>query len=420
MARFLFTMLFTNDLGLPTRLVPIARELANRGHTVAICNPAYAPAKLIAESGLAAVPVPRLPQPTIDRLSKSPMWDSDCYFANIGGLLDESFTRTMTAIHADVIRDYDPDIVVDSFSPFACLAARICGKPLVTVLQGDFHPASRGFIWWEEVRPADLPDPAPIFSRVATGFGCEPVRRVVDVFAGDLVLVVGTPETDPLPPAANAIYVGPIVWQAGNGTLPEWVAAVPRDCPLVWLYPGNPHYFALPTFADSAVIIGAAIEAFAHSRMHVILTMGYQNLPKKFERLPENFMLAPYLPGIAMAEHSDLMIHHGGHGSYMTGLLAGAPQVIVPTNSERESNARRMAALGTGEFVVPTVSESGKKHLDVADFKAKVERVLTEPQYRETARRVARLMRRYGGAGEAADRIERFATTVPERSRPGG
>ena len=92
----------------------------------------------------------------------------------------------------------------------------------------------------------------------------------------------------------------------------------------------------------------------------------------------------------------------------------------MPTNSERESNARRMAALGTGEFVVPTVSESGKKHLDVADFKTKVERVLTEPQYRETARRVARLMRRYGGAGEAADRIERFATTVPERSRPGG
>ena len=409
MARFLFTMLFTNDLGLPTRMVPIARELANRGHTVAVCNPAYAPAKLITESGLAAVPVPRLPRPTI--ISKSLIWDSDCYFANTG-LLDESFTHTMTAIHADVIRDYDPDIVVDSYSPFACLAARICGKPLVTVLQGDFHPASRGFIWWEEVRPADLPDPAPIFSRVATGFGCEPVRRVVDVFAGDLVLVVGTPETDPLPPAANAIYVGPIVWQAGNGTLPEWVAAVPRDCPLVWLYPGNPHYFALPAFADSAVIIGAAIEAFAHSRMHVILTMGYQNLPKKFERLPENFMLAPYLPGIAMAEHSDLMIHHGGHSSVMTGLLAGTPHVMVPTYSERESNARRIAELGAGEFVLPTIRESGKKWLDVALLKVKVDRVLTNSRYRQRTRQLARLMRGYGGVREAANRIERFAADV--------
>ena len=32
MARFLFTMFPVNDLGLPTRMVPIARALADRGH----------------------------------------------------------------------------------------------------------------------------------------------------------------------------------------------------------------------------------------------------------------------------------------------------------------------------------------------------------------------------------------------------
>jgi len=36
MSRFLFTMLPANDLGLPTRLVPIARALADRGHDVAV------------------------------------------------------------------------------------------------------------------------------------------------------------------------------------------------------------------------------------------------------------------------------------------------------------------------------------------------------------------------------------------------
>ena len=34
MAKFLFTMMPANDLGLPTRLVPIARALADRGHEV--------------------------------------------------------------------------------------------------------------------------------------------------------------------------------------------------------------------------------------------------------------------------------------------------------------------------------------------------------------------------------------------------
>jgi UDP:flavonoid glycosyltransferase YjiC (YdhE family) len=409
MARFLFTMLISNDLGLPSRMVPIARELASRGHSVAICNPSHAPARLIAESGLAAVPLPQLPRPTIR--ARSRVWDPDCLFANMG-FLDESFTRMMTAIHVDVVRDYDPDIVVDSINPFACLAARVCGKPLVTILQGDDHPASRGFIWWEEGRPADLPNPAAVFSRVATGLGCAPVARVVDIFAGDLVLVVGTPETDPVPATANAIHVGPIVWQRGNDTLPEWVGALRRDRPLVWLYPGNPRYGVSPTFADSVVVIRAAIEALADSPMHVVLTTGYQPLPRVVRRLPENFMLAPFLPGRAMAQHSDLMIHHGGHGSVMTGLQAGTPQVIVPTFSERESNARRMAALGTGEFVLPTVSESGEKHVDAAELKAKVDRVLTEPRYHDTARRVAGLMHRYGGAREAADHIERFASSL--------
>ncbi|MBV8356921.1 MAG: glycosyltransferase family 1 protein [Deltaproteobacteria bacterium] len=409
MARFLFTMLFTDDLGLAARLVPIAYELATRGHSVAVCNPAPIPAKLIAESGLAAVPVPRLPR--LASIGTSRVWDADCLFANIG-MLDESFTRMMTALHIDVIRDYDPDIVVDSFSPFACLAARICRKPLVTVLQGDFHPASRGFIWWEESRPSDLPDPAAVFSRVATGFGCNPVARVVDVFAGDLILVVGTPETDPLPPAANAIYVGPILWHYGNDGLPQWVMALRHDRPLVWLYPGNPRYGVVASFADSVVLIRAAVEALGNSWMRVLMTSGYQTLPAEVRRLPENFMQVSYLPGLAMAKHSDLMIHHGGHGSFMTGLQAGTPQVIVPTYSERESSARRMAALGVGEFVVPTVSQSGKKQLDITDFKAKVHQVLTEPRYREAAHRIAGLMRRYGGAREAADRIERFGSSL--------
>jgi UDP:flavonoid glycosyltransferase YjiC (YdhE family) len=405
MARFLFTMLFANDLGLPTRLIPIARELAGRGHSVAFLNPAPAPAQLIADSGLEAVPCPPLPQPAIAVSTR--MWDVDCLFAYIG-FLDEAYTREMTQIHVDTIRTFNPDIVVDSFSPFACLAARTCGKPLVTVLQGDFHPASRGFIWWEGERPSDLPDAAPIFNRVAAGFGQPPVTRIIDSFTGDLMLVVGTPETDPLPSSAGATYVGPIVWQRSNDTLPESVINLGRDRPLVWLYPGNPRYAPSPTMADSEVIIRTAIAALGDERIRVVMTSGYQPVPNGIGALPANFMLAPYLPAIAMAKRSDLMIHHGGHGSFMTGLSAGTPQVIVPTFSERESNARRMAALGVGEFVIPTVCECGEKHLDVDEFRAVVKSVLGDPEYQERATTLTGSMRKYGGAREAADRIERF------------
>lgn len=182
-----------------------------------------------------------------------------------------------------------------------------------------------------------------------------------------------------------------------------------RDRPLSWLYPGNPRYAATPVAGDSEVIIRTAIEALAGERIHVVMTSGHQPLPKEIGAPPKNFTLASYLPAIAMAGLSDVMIHHGGHGSFMTGVLAGTPQVIVPTLSERESNARRMAALGVGEFVIPSVGESGVKQLDVEEFKVAVHRVLVEPRYRETARELAESMRKYGGAREAADRVESFA-----------
>src|SRR5258708_39105787 len=51
MTTFLFTTLPTNDLGLLTRSLPIANELAEQGHTILFCSPAKAPSRLIAEAG---------------------------------------------------------------------------------------------------------------------------------------------------------------------------------------------------------------------------------------------------------------------------------------------------------------------------------------------------------------------------------
>jgi UDP:flavonoid glycosyltransferase YjiC (YdhE family) len=103
------------------------------------------------------------------------------------------------------------------------------------------------------------------------------------------------------------------------------------------------------------------------------------------------------------------MVHHGGHSSVMTGLMAGTPAVIIPTATERESNARRVVALGAGEVVMPVTDGDGEKQIDVQEFRARVNRVLTGPGYRACAQRVAESMRPYGGAQEAADLIERFA-----------
>ncbi len=137
---------------------------------------------------------------------------------------------------------------------------------------------------------------------------------------------------------------------------------------------------------DSIVVIRAAIEVLAGEPLEVVLTTGYQELPEEFGTLPKNFRHAAYVPGLLMAERADLIVFHGGHSSVMTCLKAGRPAVVIPTITERESNARRLAALGAGEVVMPVTGADGEKHVDIAEFGAKVKRVLSEPSYRQISR----------------------------------
>lgn len=411
MSRFLFTMSPFNDLGLPTRLVPIARLLADRGHEVAVFNPAPVPAKLIADAGLINLPLPARPMPPIpgDLLGVSLAWDVDELFAC--AFQDEEAIRQTTAAHVDLIRDYAPDVVVDSFGLFSSLATRILGIPMASVLQGSFHPDSDGFLWWKGERPAGLPTLTPIVNRMLAEHRIAPVSRIVELLAGQLDLIVGTPETDPVA-STNAIHIGPVTWQQNHSPPPGWIAELDATKPLLWIYPGNPRYAgaAASTPCDSIVVIQTAVAALADFDSHIILSSGYQEMPAEIPALPANFHLADYLPGPAMASRADLMIHHGGHSSVMTGLAAGKPAVMVPTISERECNARRLTALGAGEIVLPTTQPDGEKSIDVSDFRTQVHRVLSEPGYRESARRVAQSMRRYRGAAQAAGLIEDFAS----------
>ena len=74
--------------------------------------------------------------------------------------------------------------------------------------------------------------------------------------------------------------------------------------------------------------------------------------------------------------------------------------------SLRESNARRVAAVGAGEIVLPGEGAWWRKHVCVEELRARVERVLSDPAFAANARRIGESLRALGGAPEAARRIE--------------
>jgi MGT family glycosyltransferase len=238
----------------------------------------------------------------------------------------------------------------------------------------------------------------------------EPINKTGELFIGDITLVVGMPETDPLPNTADVTYIGPILWQKTDEKLPDWVAALSDERPVVWVYPGNPSYVSgSKSPFDSIIVLQACIEALKDMPIQVVLSTGHHSLPKSAHNLPPNFRHASFVPGLVMAERSDLLIHHGGYGSCQTGLFTGTPAVIIPTFSERESNARRIASVGAGDFVLPTTDSSGrKKQVQATEVRSKVKHVLSNSAFKENAKRISEKIRHYGGAPDAARLIENF------------
>lgn len=434
--KFLFTTLFSNDLGLLTRSLPIARELRNWGHQVVFYNPAKAPRKLISDAGFDNIPskwpllyltggdmsLPRLlrllgsrhairdlgimssMRKHIKQFETPEIWNIDQFMHLL--IANEKYVRVEVHDLIDVIEEHEPDAVVDFWNVSACIAARATRKRLITVIQADMHPQSKGFMWWKQA-PADVPTPTPIINKVLAELCLKPVAKTAELLVGDKTLVVGMPETDPLLETADVTYIGAVLWERSDARLPDWAAELDATKPLIWIYSGNPQYMGRShSVFDSGAVIYACIEAFKDGDVKVVLSSGHQPLPKDVLPLPSNFRYLPFLPGLTMAERSDLLIHHGGYGSCQTGLFTGTPALIIPTYSERESNARRVAGAGAGDFVLPTTDALGLKRADAAEVREKASRILSDSSYKENARRVSEKLRAYDGVRYAASLIE--------------
>ena len=342
--------------------------------------------------------------------STAEVWTAD-HFRYLMGMANEALVRGVVEALMEIISTYRPDVIVDFWNEPACLAARICHKPLITVMQADQHPQSKGFIWWRQPPPGVPRCPIAGVNAILADYQATPVRTMDEFCVGDLTLVLGIPETDPLPAEANVTYVGPVLWEREGEPLPDRLTDLDRERHVIWLYPGKLLYMpGSGTPFDSAVVLEACKEALGNLPLQVVLTTGHAALPRRFRPLPANFRYEPSVPGLAMAARSDLVIHHGGYGSCQTGLYTGTPALIIPTFSERESNARRVAAQGAGDYVLPTSDATGiKKRVSAEEVRTKALRILSDPSYRENAMRIRERMRAFGGASEAARLIETFA-----------
>lgn len=111
----------------------------------------------------------------------------------------------------------------------------------------------------------------------------------------------------------------------------------------------------------------------------IVLAVGPRELPE-FGELPANVIHAGPVPLREVLPACDAVVHQAGGGTTMTSVLAGPPQLAMPTLDDTTFNAECLAATGAGIHLGPDADET--------EIRRNARSLLDDPAYREQARRL--------------------------------
>lgn len=147
----------------------------------------------------------------------------------------------------------------------------------------------------------------------------------------------------------------------------------PRERDLVYVSfgsetPRTPHFPRL---------YRAVVEALSTVDLEVLVALGRD--PAELGPVPANVRAARWVDQAAALSRAAVVVGHGGSGTTLAALAAGAPLALLPLFVDGPDNALRVAAAGAG-LVAP----------DVVQLAHAVQRLLDDPRPRAAAETIAR------------------------------
>jgi UDP:flavonoid glycosyltransferase YjiC (YdhE family) len=311
------------------------------------------------------------------------------------------------------LRKAPPDVVVIDFVLFGAIAAaEAAGIPAVVLMH---NVLSRPLPGVPPYGPGWLPARGPVgvlrdalgratVNRVHTRNGGPPLNRARVLMGlpslrspfeqydrAERVLVLTSPAFDyrahRLP--ANVRHVGTPFDDAGS--LPWSLPWSPDDArPLVLV--------SLSTLEQGqAAVMQRVVQALALLPVRGLVTLGPALEPAQF-KAPSNVRLEVFVPHSAVLPHAKAMVTQCGLGTLMKALAHGVPLVCIPLVGDQPDNAARIVAHGAGIRL--------ERDTTPEQIRAAVQRVLTQPGFGESVRRIAGILAKEDGAQAAAEEIE--------------
>jgi MGT family glycosyltransferase len=374
----------------------VIRAMVERGHDVRVlADRVLAPD--VGATGAEHVPWTRAPQ----RADLDPHsviikdWDAKSPFEAFARARDGILTGPSALFAADVrdeLRRRPADAVVANFFVFgAQIAAEAEGVPFAFLVSNLLSfPGSGTPPLGPGLKPARGPlgrvRDAGINRMMARLFdkgldqlnearranGLEPIASVLQNFerADRLLLMTSRAfEYESYSPPPNVRVTGPRLddpaW-AGDWTAPA------GDEPLVLVGMSS-------TFMDHRDVLQRATSALGELPVRGLVTTGPAIAPDELDA-SANVTVVERAPHSQVLRHAAAVVTHGGHGTVIKTLAAGVPLVVLPLGRDQLDNAARVQHHGAGLRLKPKAS--------AGQIAAALRRLLDEPAFRESARRL--------------------------------
>jgi MGT family glycosyltransferase len=175
---------------------------------------------------------------------------------------------------------------------------------------------------------------------------------------------------------------------SGDEREPDWLTA-PRDRPLIYATLGTAQ-------AHRADLFGAILAGLRDEPVELVATVGREQDPHQFGAQPPHVHVERYIPQSLLYPHCTAVVMHGGSGTMMGALSHGLPLVLLPLSADQPVLAQLCLAHGAAVPLPPQIFQLTPDGLPIVvpdrltpeDVREAVRAVLTQPAYRDHARRL--------------------------------
>jgi MGT family glycosyltransferase len=159
-------------------------------------------------------------------------------------------------------------------------------------------------------------------------------------------------------------------------------------------------------YASMGTILNGRAEVFRtiaaalakHKDVQLVLSVGDQVDPAQIAPVPNHAIVVKRAPQLELLKQASACITHAGLNTVLESLAQGVPQVAIPVTYDQPGVAARIAEKQTG--VVTSLDKLTPDHLSTL-----LQEVLSNPAYRDNARKLQKAIGEANGLSVAADLV---------------